>query len=235
MDTGQCEAASPAPARMTRKRARAATLLLLAAVGCGGGRGRGAIAVGEWDDTRRTQIFSRSPDGGARRQLTTGPEEHWMPAWSPDGRRLACVARTPRGMNLEVMDADGANRRTLTGAGLAMAPSWSPDGQGLAYGYTDVPGTALKICWAGVEATDPRPDLPRDVWVTSADGTNPRRLAHGDDPAWSPDGALIVYPAVWSPDGRIGVGAIAPDGTNPRVLFFASGDFGRMSWQPIGR
>jgi Tol biopolymer transport system component len=304
---------------VTAQRARAGALFLLAVSGCGASRGKGAIAVGERDDARTTQIFRRSADGTGRTPLTVGPEEHWMPAWSPDGRRLACVSRTSRGMKIEVMDEVGANRRTLTGAGVALAPSWSPDGQSIVYAYTAVPGTPFKVWvmrpdgtgqrpittgssddnvptwspegtriaftsnreggryriwvmdadggnaralttayydlalhadieqkvpawspdgryiayWSGVEATDRRPGLPRDVWVMSADGTSPRRLAPGDDPAWSPDSALVLYPAVSGPDGRIGVGVIAPDGTNARVLFYTNGDFGRISWQPV--
>jgi Tol biopolymer transport system component len=44
-------------------------------------------------------------------------------------------------------------------------PAWSPDGRYIAY-------------WSGVEATDRRPGLPRDVWVMNADGTNARVLSY---------------------------------------------------------
>src|SRR2546425_7896865 len=151
-----------------------------------------------------------------------------MPAWSPDGRRLACVARTPRGMNLEVMDADGANRRTLTGAGLAMAPSWSPDGQGLAYGYTDVPGTALKI------------------WLMRADGTGQRPITTGasDDnvPSWSPDGTRIAFTSNRE-GGRYRIWVMDADGRNARALTTAYYDTALHAdleqkvpaWSPDGR
>ena len=38
------------------------------------------------------QISLMSPDGASVRQLTHGPAENFHPAWSRDGRRIACTA-----------------------------------------------------------------------------------------------------------------------------------------------
>ncbi len=278
----------------------------------------GRIALGDWDELRRTQIFAMNPDGSGRTQLTYGLEEHWMPAWSPDGRKLASVSRAPSGMRIHVMNADGTNARQLTETGICMAPSWSPDGKKIAYAHL-IPGTGGGLAiwimnadgtnpiqlvdgsawdnnvptwspdgttiaftsnrrggryqiwimnadgtnpralttayydpvltadieqkvpawspdgrfiayWSGVEASDPRPNLPRDVWVMNSDGSGQRRLTAGDDPAWSPDSSTIIHPARTA-DGKIAVGVISPEGTGARILFVTNGDFGRASWQ----
>src|SRR5712691_11306151 len=98
--------------------------------------GNGRIALADFDDRRSTQIFTMNPDGSDRMQVTFGPDEHWMPAWSPDGKTLAYVSRRPTGMSIHVGDANGANSRQLTTSAtgaVSMAPSWSPDGKRIAF------------------------------------------------------------------------------------------------------
>ncbi len=290
----------------------------------------GLIALGDVDGSQdvpnripRHQIFTMRPDGTNRVKLThdSGSQffQNWMPAWSPDGKKIAYVHHTMDGlMRIKVMDADGGNPLTLTTTGVSMAPAWSPDGTLIAYAHTSTQNTGLKLWlmnadgtnqrafttgpghtdeniptwspdgkqiaftssreggkyriwvinadesnpvplttayydtalqadieqkvpawspdgryiayWQGVEANDPRPDLPRDVWVMRADGRDQRRLVPGDGPAWSPDSATISHPDFST--GRLALGGISPDGTNQRVLFFTNGSFARASWQP---
>jgi hypothetical protein len=54
--------------------------------------GNGRIALADFDDRRATQIFTMNPDGSDRIQLTSGPDEHWMPA----GHRTAEDSPTSR-------------------------------------------------------------------------------------------------------------------------------------------
>lgn len=280
----------------------------------------GVIALGDVDRNGHYQIFTVSPDGSNRKQLTNDPGQNWMPAWSPDGKRLAYVSRFSGGMQIRVMNADGTNNQQLPIEGVSWVPSWSPEGTRIAYAHMDFPppqnphfniwvinadgtgnkqlttgndddnvptwspdgqkvaftsnraggryqiwvmdsdgtnfealttayydpGLAANIeqkvpawspdgskiaYWSGVEGNDPRPNLPRDVWVMNADGSNQGRLTPGDDPAWSPDGRTILYPAFH--DGRLAVGGISPDGSNQRILFLTNGGFGRASWQAV--
>jgi len=137
-----------------------------------------------------------------------------VPRWSPDRQHLVFTANASGLYEIWVADvATGADRRALTrayhDASLAAnieqkVPAWSPDGRMIAY-------------WSGVEGTDPRPNLPRDVWVMNADGTRQRKVVSGDDPNWSPDAQTIIH-SLGSPSGAV-LGAVAPDGSNARTLF----------------
>lgn len=48
---------------------------------------------------RRTQIFVVPAAGGTARRLSTGPEDHWFPTWSPDSRTLAYRVSNRVGMH----------------------------------------------------------------------------------------------------------------------------------------
>jgi len=192
---------------------------------------------------RAVKIWVMHADGSAQKQITQGLSNDYVPTWSPNGKQIAFFSNRGTGLNaIWVMASDGSNLHALThayydarlGANIEQkVPAWSPDGQRIAY-------------WAGVEGGDPRPGLPRDVWVMNADGTGQKKLVSGDDPAWAPDGSTILLPACFrqgalaplSPCGgqagdTIAVAAIAPDGTNYRLLFVTNGTFARASWQPI--
>lgn len=76
------------------------------------------------------------------------------------------------------------------------------------------------------------------LWVASPDTRELRRIAEGDDPAWSPDSTLIAF--VWSndldvTDRRNGVYVLAADGSGRRQLARTNGAAGRPAWSPDGR
>jgi Tol biopolymer transport system component len=72
--------------------------------------------------------------GGRQRTLLEKRTPVAFPRYSPDGRRIALMARSSRGaMQLFVMDADGSNLRAVTEAvnELNIMPQWSGDGESL--------------------------------------------------------------------------------------------------------
>jgi len=138
--------------------------------------------------TRKTQI------------LTPGTDDEQLPAWSPDGSRIAFVSK--RGgdpdrhwnWDLFVIEArpDAAPRQLtrFTGEDNAAqwqsAPAWSPDGRSIAYLRS---GGA-----AWVDAAYGGPQLA----VISSEGGEPRDLTasldrHVGQPSWSPDGASLYF------------------------------------------
>ncbi len=81
----------------------------------------------------RPQVWLYTLPSGGWRQLTALPEGAYDPDWSPDGQRLAFVARSAGRHDVWVMRADGSGLRQVTQAGTCRAPTWSPDGRWLAY------------------------------------------------------------------------------------------------------
>jgi len=87
-------------------------------------------------------------------QLTHDAHDYLNPAYSPDGRRIACV-RSSHGWkgdsgSLWLMNADGSGGRALAPLTDRARPAWSPDGKTIAFGTG---GNVYAIPVAGGPAT----------------------------------------------------------------------------------
>ena len=163
------------------------------------------------------KIWMMNVDGTNARQVTnttTPLTDENVPRWSPDDQQLVYTSNERGTYEIWVTDvATGADRRALTTSYRdstlradieQKVPAWSPDGTRIVY-------------WSGVEGNDPRPNLPRDVWIMNADGSEQRRLVAGDDPNWSPDGKTVIFSTA---AGVLpAIGAVLPNGDSSRVLF----------------
>ena len=138
-----------------------------------------------------------------------------MPAWSPDGLRIAFHS-TRNGGGIFVMGSAGESARRITTEGFN--PAWSPDGKELAYAtepvlspYVRTPGSSL--------------------WRVDTTSGAKTKVYDGDavQPAWSPDGRFIVFWGLPGTSGHRAIWTIAAAGGQPTLLI----DSGAMNWNPV--
>jgi TolB protein len=121
-----------------------------------------------------SDIYVLSIDRGTEERLTDDPGADLVPAWSPDGARIAFghqLGPAPTHAQVFLMNADGSAVIQLTNEESGYAdPVWAPDG--------------TKILFLR-----PLPDgSGSDLWVMDADGSNQHLLFKGPlvSPAWQP-------------------------------------------------
>jgi TolB protein len=129
--------------------------------------------------SQHLELYVADIDGSNRRRLTENDSGDALPAWSPDGKRIAFVSNRAESApcfyydcagftnELYVMDADGSDVTRLTETDEEeLSPSWSPDGEEIVY----------------VRVADD--DGPHYLYVANADGSCARRLVEGQAPDW---------------------------------------------------
>jgi Tol biopolymer transport system component len=210
-----------------------------------------------------TEIWTMTPDGSLQTRIlaaTGNGVDYSLPAWSPDGSRIAYTAWTNTGgaaRNVRVEDqstavwsmaADGTDRRLVIDAAPdeAWTPAWSPDGMWIAYTLSlqaPLPATA-----AGPQpgefpgAVGPPSIAARSsIWIIHPDGSGKRQLtAAGVDAvvsAWSPDGtqlAFIVNGASGASDVHVATVTAAGLTDDVAVASDPANDWG-PAWSPDGQ
>ena len=173
--------------------------------------------VDKLGDTWASALWLMNADGTRNRFLATGSAARW----SPDGSRVAYVARgEPNGTaQVFVRYVDGAGgatqvtRVTETPADLR----WSPDGRQLAFRMLVLSRDAWRIAmpaapkgarWTEAPRVVTRMNYRRDrqgfvddgyrhLFVVPADGGTPRQVTSGDyedgEPRWTPDGRELLF------------------------------------------
>ena len=165
-------------------------------------------------------IFTIDVDGGDVTKVTGEPnplEWTFATSWSPDGKRIVFESHKEGG-GIYVVDIDGSNETRLSPAGVEdRSPAWSPDGSKIAF--------------------ESRRDGNWEIYVTSADGSNPTRLTESTAasegyPAWSPDGRKIAFTSY--EDDRRDIYIMNADGSNVTRLTKDSIIKSSPSWSPDG-
>lgn len=149
-------------------------------------------------------IYTMNADGTHLKNLTntSAPKSEWVPAWSPDGQKIAFASDRDGDSEIYVMNNDGSNLVQLTeNNGYDGMPRWSPDGKILSFD-TDRDGGD----W--------------DIYIMNADGSNPKPLTSNSTSdfaaSWSPDGNWLVY--LTNVDGDNEILIVNIDGQNQQRL-----------------
>lgn len=127
------------------------------------------------------KIYIMNADGSNQTRITSGYYETYEhPSWSPDGTKIVCT-HYQMGRQLYVVVSDGSNQAyPITSTGDYWESTWSPDEDKIAFVSNG------------------------NIYLINSDGSNRINLTSngGISPAWSPDGAKIVYlgtnDTIWS-------------------------------------
>ncbi len=116
--------------------------------------------------------------------------------WSPDGRKLGCNRGVADSRGTAVLYLETGTTQLLTVPG--KRPKYSPDGRYLAYirNREVIPLSEFSSADRGYQSdlVEPWHTFDRDeIWIMNADGTEPRRLAHGGSHYWGKDSDRVFY------------------------------------------
>jgi Tol biopolymer transport system component len=178
---------------------------------------QGKIAYMWARESRFQEVWTMNADGSDRTFVVEGS----VPAWAPDGRRIAFVAK---GGGIHTVRPDGSDLRLLLDLpGAEARMDWSPDGTRIAFAYY---------------ANPDRPWFDSDIYVVNADGSDPRNLTNQPDgqhgePSWSPDSERIAFSG--RTDGPVfTIHVMDADGQNIEAVGPNEGQSFTPEWSPNG-
>lgn len=193
------------------------------------GRGH-EIAYGGTDPiTDQTAVYVVNDDGSNRERLfPVIPYGHGLPAWAPDGERIAYYAFPDDNTEVLTVAEDGSGvRNEFPGPSGVLRPlAWDPDGSRFALGSVNHDCPLLHLL--PLDATNEEPlevECPSVTVVLSL--------------SWSPDGERIAFvgriePDILPPSSYLAVADLATPGQSPQPEGCDFQEPSEVAWSPDG-
>jgi Tol biopolymer transport system component len=145
----------------------------------------GRLAYSEWlQDVNTWRVGGpKSAEPSSPTQFLASTRDDMMPAYSPDGTKLAFISDRAGTWEVWISNADGTNPRQLTHLGHAIWPRWSPTGRTIA--FNSMQGARSH------------------VYVVDASGGFPEVLTEGFMADWSADERWIYFSSLNGRDAQI--------------------------------
>lgn len=152
------------------------------------------------------RLWRQKIDSGTAEQITSGAGYDYQPDVSPDGRRVVFARYQNDAIELIIRDLKSGKEIALTSGGAVKVDArWSPDGGKIAYVTTAETGKFhIAIAEENSGAWTSRRWRPERASETPRYYYSP--VDHELSPAWTPDGASLVFVA--NPEIGYGTGAI---------------------------
>jgi Tol biopolymer transport system component len=156
------------------------------------------------------------------------PIPGFLPAWSPDGKKIAFLRGRNSIVHIYTMNIDGTNQTKLTRHDSDnFSFSWSPDNSKIVFSTDRDQPFSLDI-------NNP---ARYEMYMINADGSGVKRLTQTDYhslwPSWSPDGQTIAYTS--GPVGSAAIYLMNADGSGQRKLSTGTGIYKSPAWSPDGK
>ncbi|MBM3284640.1 MAG: Tol-Pal system beta propeller repeat protein TolB [Candidatus Aminicenantes bacterium] len=163
------------------------------------------------------ELYMMDYDGHNQTRLTFNKFRDYIPARSPDGKKIAYTSYTGVDVaGLYLLDLEAGKKTPVTTRGTSFSPDFSPDGKKLAFCST-MDGNA-------------------EIYVALADGKNIKRLTYNQAidtaPSWSPTGREIAF--VSDRSGTPQIYIMDAEGSNVRRVSFGGTYHDSPAWAPTG-
>lgn len=171
---------------------------------------------------RRSEIYIMDYDGASIRPLTHEGSLALLPAWSPDGRKIAYVSFATGAPNIRIRSVSDGTLLPFPhfSQGTTLSPVFSPDGRWIAF-------------------CSSKDSNSTQLYIASSDGKTIRQLTNEpsvihSSPRWNPrTGREIAF--ISNRSGTPQIYVIDADGTNLRRLLDRGGSADSPAWSPDGR
>jgi serine/threonine protein kinase/Tol biopolymer transport system component len=156
----------------------------------------------------------------AKRLITDG----FNACWSPDGTKMVFSLGIPGNSGIAIFNPTSQKIDLLIAPG--KDPKWSPDGKYIAF-VRDCQILPLSELVTAEQSSEYRSYRGEEIWIMNADGTEPRRLAHGSWPSWGQDSKHVYYQ--WRGHKGFYSISVEDEDSEPQLILPSNRDHGSVS------